>query len=113
MTNFAFLVLLLISLSSALSSAPVCASAEGVGGRPVVVGLFADAGEGGPALEGQLRGWTQVTLKDLRRWFRKAYFRFYVRPSYVRQAVAKGQLGFVLSPVKHAITNAIRGTVAR
>ncbi len=75
-------------------------------------------------LEITLDDWNQFTLTrpvvrtsalstaDLHRWFIKAYFRFYVRPSYLRQAFAKGQLGFVLSPIKNTIMNAIRGTVA-
>jgi len=76
-------------------------------------------------LEITLRDWSEFTLtrpvvrtsalstKDLRRWFMKAYFSFYVRPSYLRRAFAKHQLGFVLSPLKNAITSAIRGSFAR
>ncbi len=76
-------------------------------------------------LEITLHDWNRFTLTrpvvrthalstaDLHRWFLRAYFSFYVRPSYVRRARAKGQLGFVLSPVKNAITGAIRGAFAR
>ncbi len=53
-----------------------------------------------------------LSTRELQRWFLKAYFSFYVRLSYLRQAYSKGQLGFVLSPVKNAITTAVRGTFA-
>jgi len=49
-----------------------------------------------------------LSTADLHRWFLRAYVSFYVRASYVRRAIAKKQMGFVLSPVKAAVTNAVR-----
>jgi anaerobic magnesium-protoporphyrin IX monomethyl ester cyclase len=76
-------------------------------------------------LEITLDDWSEFTLTkpvvrtsalstaDLHRWFLKAYLSFYVRGSYLRRAIAKKQLGFVLGPVQHAITDAIRGIFSR
>jgi radical SAM superfamily enzyme YgiQ (UPF0313 family) len=75
-------------------------------------------------LEITIDDWTKFTLTkpvvrtsalstaDLHRWFLRAYFRFYVRASYLRQAIAKKQLGFVLSPVKNTIADSFRGAVS-
>jgi len=49
-----------------------------------------------------------LSTADLHRWFLRAYVSFYVRASYVRRTIAKKQMGFVLSPVKAAVTNAVR-----
>jgi anaerobic magnesium-protoporphyrin IX monomethyl ester cyclase len=49
-----------------------------------------------------------LSTADLHRWFLRTYVSFYVRASYVRRAIAKKQMGFVLSPVKAAVTNAVR-----
>jgi radical SAM superfamily enzyme YgiQ (UPF0313 family) len=54
-----------------------------------------------------------LSTAELRRWFLKAYFGFYVRASYLRRALAKKQLGFVLAPVQHAIGDTLRGAFLR
>jgi radical SAM superfamily enzyme YgiQ (UPF0313 family) len=76
-------------------------------------------------LEITIDDWTKFTLTkpvvrtsalstaDLHRWFLRAYFRFYVRASYLRRAVAKKQMGFVLSPIKNTIADAFRGAIAQ
>ncbi|MGZ4926334.1 MAG: B12-binding domain-containing radical SAM protein [Halobacteriota archaeon] len=64
--------------------------------------------------------WSQFTLakpvvrtstlstKDLQRWLIKAYTSFYLRASILARAIAKKRMGFVLSPVKATVTNAVR-----
>ncbi len=76
-------------------------------------------------LEITLDDWSEFTLTkpvvrtralstaDLHRWFLKAYFGFYVRASYLRRAIAKKQLGFVLGPVQHAIVDKFSGAFSR
>jgi len=76
-------------------------------------------------LEITLNDWSDYTLTkpvirtsalstaELHRWFLRAYFSFYVRASYLRRAIAKKQLGFVLGPVQHAVTDALRRAVSR
>jgi radical SAM superfamily enzyme YgiQ (UPF0313 family) len=76
-------------------------------------------------LEITIDDWTKFTLTkpvvrtsalstaDLHRWFLRAYFSFYVRASYLRRAVAKKQMGFVLGPIKNTIADAFRGAIAR
>lgn len=75
-------------------------------------------------IEITLNDWSQFTLTrpvvrtsalstaELQRWFVKAYFSFYMRASYLKRAIAKKQLGFVLNPLKGAIVNAFRDTFA-
>jgi len=75
-------------------------------------------------LEVTLDDWSKFTLTkpvvrtralstaDLHRWFLKAYFGFYVRASYLRRAIAKKQLGFVLGPVQHAIVDTVSGALS-
>ncbi|MGZ8932360.1 MAG: B12-binding domain-containing radical SAM protein [Halobacteriota archaeon] len=53
-----------------------------------------------------------LSTADLHRWFLRAYFSFYVRASYLRRAIAKKQLGFVLNPVKNTIAGAFRGAIS-
>jgi anaerobic magnesium-protoporphyrin IX monomethyl ester cyclase len=72
-----------------------------------------------------INDWTKFTLTkpvvrtsalstaDLHRWFLRAYFSFYFRASYLRRALAKKQMGFVLSPVKNTIADAFRGAIAQ
>jgi len=76
-------------------------------------------------LEITLDDWSKFTLTkpvvrtralstaDLHRWFLKAYFGFYVRASYLRRAIARKELGFVLAPVQNAIADAFRGAFSR
>jgi radical SAM superfamily enzyme YgiQ (UPF0313 family) len=71
-------------------------------------------------IELTVNDWSQFTLakpvvrtsalstKDLQRWLVKAYASFYTRASFLARAIAKKQMGFVLSPVKAAVTNAVR-----
>ena len=54
-----------------------------------------------------------LSTAELHRWFLKAYFGFYVRASYLRRALAKKQLSFVLAPVQHAIGDTLRGAFLR
>ncbi len=75
-------------------------------------------------LEITLDDWSQYTLttpvvrtsalstEDLQRWLVKAYIKFYARASFLARAVAKKQMGLVLSPLKATMTNALR-TVLR
>ncbi len=75
-------------------------------------------------LEITINDWSKFTLTkpvvrtsalstaDLHRWFIRAYLRFYVRASYVRRAIAKKQLGFVLNPVKNTVADAFRGAIS-
>jgi radical SAM superfamily enzyme YgiQ (UPF0313 family) len=53
-----------------------------------------------------------LSTADLHRWFLRAYFRFYVRASYVRRAIIKKQLGFALNPVKNTIADAFRAAIS-
>jgi len=76
-------------------------------------------------LEITLDDWSKFTLTkpvvrtsalstaELHRWFLRAYFGFYVRASYLRRAIAKKQLGFVLGPIQNAIGDALRGAFSR
>ncbi len=71
-------------------------------------------------IELTVNDWSQFTLakpvvhtsalstRDLQRWLVKAYASFYARASFLARAIAKKQMGFVLSPVKAAVTNAVR-----
>lgn len=53
-----------------------------------------------------------LSTAALHRWFLRAYFSFYVRASYLRRAIAKKQLGFVLNPVKNTIADAFREAIS-
>ena len=71
-------------------------------------------------IELTVNDWSQFTLakpvvrtsalstKDLRRLLVKAYASFYMRASFLARAISKKQMGFVLSPVKATIANAVR-----
>ena len=71
-------------------------------------------------IELTVNDWSQFTLakpvvrtsalstRDLQRWLIKAYAGFYARASFLARAIAKKQMGFVLNPVKAAVTNAVR-----
>jgi anaerobic magnesium-protoporphyrin IX monomethyl ester cyclase len=52
---------------------------------------------------------SSLSTAELRRWFLKAYASFYIRASYLKRAIEKKQIGFVLGPLKNTIADTIRG----
>jgi radical SAM superfamily enzyme YgiQ (UPF0313 family) len=75
-------------------------------------------------IELTVNDWSQLTLakpvvrtsalskRDLRRLLVKAYASFYMRASFLARAIAIKWMGFVLSPVKATIANAVRSTLS-
>ena len=75
-------------------------------------------------IELTVNDWSQFTLakpvvrtnalstKDFQRWLVKAYASSYMRASFLARAIAKKRMGFVLSPVKASVTNALRSILS-
>jgi anaerobic magnesium-protoporphyrin IX monomethyl ester cyclase len=70
-------------------------------------------------IEITLNDWSKFTLtkpvvktsalstRDLQLWFRKAYYSFYLRFSYLTRAIRRKQIGFVVTPLWNGLVQAI------